>query len=209
MAKLGMRTMNEMVGRSEFLKVDEALRSPKTAHLDLSPILKPAHEMRPGAATYKVRQQDHKLYVRLDNKFIDEAEPAIQQGIPVSIDCEVVNTDRALGTTLSYRVSKKYGEAGLPRDTIHINMKGSAGQSLGAFLAPGITIELEGDANDYVGKGLSGGRLIVYPPRNSPFKPEENIIVGNVCLYGATTGQVYLNGIAAERFAVRNSGTSM
>ncbi|KAJ9100737.1 glutamate synthase [NADH] [Naganishia cerealis] len=206
MAQLGMRTMNEMVGRAEFLKVDESVRTPKTAHLDLSPILKPAHEMRPGAATYKVRQQDHKLYVRLDNKFIDEAEPAILQGIPVSIDCEVVNTDRALGTTLSYRVSKKYGEAGLPRDTIHINMKGSAGQSLGAFLAPGITIELEGDANDYVGKGLSGGRLIVYPPKNSPFKAEENIIVGNVCLYGATSGHVYLNGVAAERFAVRNSG---
>lgn len=208
MAKLGIRTLNEMVGRSELLKVDEALRTPKTAHLDLSPILKPAHEMRPGAATYKVRQQDHKLYVRLDNKFIDEAEPAIQQGIPVSIDCEVVNTDRALGTTLSYRVSKKYGEAGLPRDTIHINMKGSAGQSMGAFLAPGITMELEGDANDYVGKGLSGGRLIVYPPKNSPFKPEENVIVGNTCLYGATSGQAYFNGIAAERFAVRNSGKS-
>lgn len=208
MAKLGIRTLNEMVGRTEFLKVDESVRTPKTAHLDLSPILKPAHEMRPGAATYKVRQQDHRLYVRLDNKFIDEAEPAILHGIPVSIDCEVVNTDRALGTTLSYRVSKKYGEAGLPRDTIHINMKGSAGQSLGAFLAPGITIELEGDANDYVGKGLSGGRLIIYPPKNSPFKAEENIIVGNVCLYGATSGQVYFSGIASERFAVRNSGAN-
>jgi glutamate synthase (NADPH/NADH) len=206
MAKLGIRTINEMVGRSDFLKVDESLRTPKTAHLDLSPLLKPAFEMRPGAATYKSRQQDHKLYVRLDNKFIDEAEPAITQGIPVSIDCEVVNTDRALGTTLSYRVSKKYGEAGLPRDTIHINMKGSAGQSLGAFLAPGITIELEGDANDYVGKGLSGGRLIVYPPKESPFKAEENIIVGNVCLYGATSGYAFFNGVAAERFAVRNSG---
>merc|ERR1712093_494524 len=121
-------------------------------------------------------------------------------------ECEVVNTDRALGTTLSNKVSKKYGEAGLPKDTIHINMKGSAGQSLGAFLAPGITIELEGDANDYVGKGLSGGRLIVYPPKVSSFKSEENIIVGNVCLYGATSGEVYFRGIAAERFAVRNSG---
>ncbi len=119
--------------------------------------------MRPGAATYKVRQQDHKLYVRLDNKFIDEAEPALTQGLPVQIDCDVVNTDRALGTTLSYRVSKLYGEEGLPRDTIHINAKGSAGQSLAAFLAPGITIELEGDTNDYAGKGMSGGRLIVLP----------------------------------------------
>jgi glutamate synthase (NADH) len=206
MAKLGFRTINEMIGRTDMLKVDESLRTPKTAHLDLSPILKPAYQMRPGAATYKVRQQDHKLYVRLDNKFIDEAESAINDGIPVSIDCEVVNTDRALGTTLSYRVSKKYGEAGLPRDTIHINMTGSAGQSLGAFLAPGITIELEGDANDYVGKGLSGGRLIIYPPKASPFQAEENIIVGNVCLYGATSGHAFFSGVAAERFAVRNSG---
>lgn len=108
---------------------------------------------------------------------------------------------RALGTTLSNHVSKRYGEEGLPKDTIHINAKGSAGQSLGAFLAPGITIELEGDANDYVGKGLSGGRLIVYPPKASTFKAEENVIIGNVCLYGATSGQAYFRGIAAERFA--------
>ncbi|PWN39322.1 putative glutamate synthase [Ceraceosorus guamensis] len=206
MAKLGLRTVNEMVGRSDLLKVDESLRTVKTAKLDLSPLLKPAWKMRPGAATYKVRQQDHRLYVRLDNKFIDEAEPALSQGLPVQIECDVVNTDRALGATLSYRVSKLYGEEGLPRDTIHINAKGSAGQSCGAFLAPGITFELEGDANDYVGKGMSGGRLIVYPPKNSQFKAEENIIVGNVCLYGATSGNAYFRGIAAERFAVRNSG---
>lgn len=209
MAKLGFRTINEMVGRADYLCVDETLRTPKTQHLDLAPILKPAHLMRTDVATYRVRPQDHKLYVRLDNKFIDEAEPAISKGLPVEIDCDVVNTDRALGTTLSYHVSKKYGEAGLPRDTIHINMKGSAGQSLGAFLAPGITIELEGDANDYVGKGLSGGRLIVYPPKSSPFKAEENIIIGNVCFFGATSGQAFVRGIAAERFAVRNSGASL
>jgi len=209
MAKLGFRTINEMVGRADRLVVDETLRTPKTAHLDLSAILKPAHLMRSDVATYRVRSQDHKLYVRLDNKFIDEAEPALQKGLPVEIDCEVVNTDRALGTTLSYHVSKKYGEAGLPRDTIHINMKGSAGQSLGAFLAPGITIELEGDANDYVGKGLSGGRLIVYPPKQSSFKAEENIIIGNVCFFGATGGQGFIRGIAAERFAVRNSGATL
>ncbi|WWD00785.1 hypothetical protein V866_007720 [Kwoniella sp. B9012] len=209
MAKLGFRTINEMVGRADMLMVDESLRTPKTALLDLSPILKPAHLLRTDVATYKVRAQDHKLYVRLDNKFIDEAEPALQKGLPVTIDCDVVNTDRALGTTLSYHVSKRYGEAGLPRDTIHINMKGSAGQSLGAFLAPGITIELEGDANDYVGKGLSGGRLIVYPPKSSPFKAEENIIIGNVCFFGATSGQGFIRGIAAERFAVRNSGATL
>jgi len=208
MAKLGFRTINEMVGRADMLKVDDKLRTPKTRHLDLSAILKPAWQMRPGAATYRVRQQDHKLYIRLDNKFIDESEPALTKGLPVRIECNVINTDRALGTTLSYRVSKLYGEEGLPRDTIHISMKGSAGQSCGAFLAPGITIELEGDANDYVGKGLSGGRLIVYPPRQAPFKAEENVIIGNVCLYGATSGEAFIRGIAAERFAVRNSGAN-
>ncbi|KZT28486.1 NADPH-dependent glutamate synthase [Neolentinus lepideus HHB14362 ss-1] len=206
MAKLGFRTINEMVGRADMLKVDEKLRTPKTAHLDLSAILKPAWQMRPGAATYRVRQQDHKLYIRLDNKFVDEAEPALTKGLPVHIECDVTNTDRALGTSLSYRVSKLYGEEGLPKDTIHIRMTGSAGQSLGAFLAPGITLELEGDANDYVGKGLSGGRLVVYPPKQSTFKAEENIIIGNVCLYGATSGEAFVRGIAAERFAVRNSG---
>ncbi|WFD33348.1 alanine dehydrogenase [Malassezia cuniculi] len=206
MARLGLRTINEMVGRSDLLRVDESLRTPKTKNLDLSALLKPAHEMRPGAATYKVRQQDHKLYIRLDNKFIDEADPALTRGLPVKIDCQVVNTDRALGTTLSYKVSKLFGEEGLPRDTIHINAKGSAGQSCGAFLAPGITLELEGDANDYVGKGLSGGRLIVYPPKVSSFKADENVIVGNTCLYGATSGYAYFSGMAAERFAVRNSG---
>ncbi|KAI0273665.1 NADPH-dependent glutamate synthase [Gloeopeniophorella convolvens] len=208
MAKLGFRTINEMVGRADMLKVDEGRRTPKTKHLDLSAILKPAWQMRRGAATYRVRQQDHKLYIRLDNKFIDESEPSLTKGLPVHIECDVTNTDRALGTTLSYRVSKLYGEEGLPKDTIHISMKGSAGQSCGAFLAPGITIELEGDANDYVGKGLSGGRLIVYPPRQSQFKAEENVIIGNVCLYGATSGEAFIRGIAAERFAVRNSGAN-
>lgn len=208
MAKLGFRTINEMVGRADMLRVNEKLRTPKTAHLDLSAILKPAWQMRPGAATYRVRQQDHKLYIRLDNRFIDEAEPALLKGLPVHIECEVTNTDRALGTSLSYKVSKLYGEEGLPKDTIHICMKGSAGQSCGAFLAPGITIELEGDANDYVGKGLSGGRLIVYPPKQSSFKAEENIIIGNVCLYGATNGEAFIRGIASERFAVRNSGAN-
>ena len=206
MAKLGFRTINEMVGRADMLKIDEASRTPKTRYLDLSSMLKPAFQMRPGASTHRIRAQDHKLYIRLDNKFIDESEPALGKGLPVQIECDVINTDRALGTTLSYRVSKLWGEEGLPKDTIHIKMKGSAGQSLGAFLAPGITIELEGDSNDYVGKGLSGGRLIVYPPKGSKFKAEENIIVGNVCLYGATGGEAFIRGVAAERFAVRNSG---
>ncbi|EHS64131.1 glutamate synthase (NADPH/NADH) small chain [Puccinia graminis f. sp. tritici CRL 75-36-700-3] len=206
MAKLGFRTLNEMVGRTDLLKVDETLRNPKTVNIDLSAVLKPAWKMRPGVATFKTKQQDHKMYTRLDNKFIDEAEPALAKGLPVRIKADVKNTDRALGTSLANRVSKAYGEQGLERDIIHVDLRGSAGQSLGAFLAPGITLELEGDANDYVGKGLSGGRLIVYPPRSSPFKAEENVIVGNVCLYGATSGKAFFRGIAAERFAVRNSG---
>ncbi|KAF9334403.1 glutamate synthase [NADH] [Podila minutissima] len=208
MAKLGFRTINEMVGRTDVLVVDEARRNPKTANIDLSPILTPAHTLRPGAATFNVRKQEHMHHTRLDNKFISEAQEALNTGRRVELEGRVVNTDRALGTTVSYHVSSKYGENGLPDDTIHINLKGSAGQSLGAWLAPGVTIELEGDSNDYVGKGLSGGRLIVYPPKVSTFKSEENVIIGNTCLYGATSGKAFFGGIAAERFAVRNSGAT-
>lgn len=208
MAQLGLRTVNEMVGRAELLKVREDLRTPKTQNIDLSLILTPAHSIRPGVATYNVRKQDHKLHTRLDNKLISESELALDKGLPCRIETDIVNTDRTLGATLSYRISKKYGEAGLPQDTIHVNIRGSAGQSFGAYLAPGVTLELEGDANDYVGKGLSGGRLIIYPPRSAVFKAEENILIGNVCLYGATSGTCYFRGVAAERFAVRNSGAN-
>ena len=208
MAALGIRTINEMIGMSELLRVREDLRTAKTENIDLSLILTPAHSLRPGVATYNVRKQDHKLHVRLDNKLLAESELSLEKGLPSRIECDIVNTDRALGATLSYKISKKYGEAGLPQDTIHVNLKGSAGQSFGAFLAPGVTLELEGDANDYVGKGLSGGRLIIYPPRAAVFKAEENILIGNVCLYGATSGTCYFRGVAAERFAVRNSGAT-
>ncbi|KAK4580263.1 glutamate synthase [NADH] [Recurvomyces mirabilis] len=208
MAKLGFRTVNEMVGRTEVLKVREDLRNAKTENIDLSLILTPAHTLRSGVATYNVRKQDHRLHVRLDNKLIAESETALEKGLPCRIECDIVNTDRALGATLSYQISKRYGEKGLPQDTIHANIRGSAGQSFGAMLAPGVTLELEGDANDYVGKMLSGGRLIVYPPRSAVFKAEENIIIGNVCLYGATSGTCFFRGVAAERFAVRNSGAT-
>ncbi|KAI4128454.1 MAG: hypothetical protein LQ338_002727 [Usnochroma carphineum] len=208
MAKLGFRTINEMVGHSELLQMREDLRSAKTENLDLGLILTPAHHLRPGVATYNVRKQDHKLHVRLDNKLIAESELALEKGLPCRIECDIVNTDRALGATLSYQISRRYGEAGLPQDTIHANIKGSAGQSFGAFLAPGVTLELEGDANDYVGKGLSGGRLIIYPPRAAVFRAEENVLIGNVCLYGATQGTCFFRGMAAERFAVRNSGAT-
>ncbi|TLD21457.1 hypothetical protein PspLS_09052 [Pyricularia sp. CBS 133598] len=208
MAKLGFRTINEMVGHAEMLKVRDDLRTNKTENIDLSLILTPAHKLRPGVATFNVRKQDHRLYVRMDNKLISEAELTLDKGLPSRIECDVVNTDRALGTSLSYQISKKYGEAGLPMDTVHVNIKGSAGQSFGAFLAPGVTLELEGDANDYVGKGLSGGRLVIYPPRSAVFKAEENVLIGNTCLYGATSGSCFFRGVAAERFAVRNSGAT-
>ena len=208
MSKLGFRTINEMVGHSEVLRVREDLRSAKTENIDLSLILTPAHSLRPGVATYNVRKQDHKLHTRLDNKLIAESELALEKGLPVRIECDIVNTDRAMGATLSYQISRRYGEAGLPQDTIHANIRGSAGQSFGAYLAPGVTLELEGDSNDYVGKGLSGGRLIIYPPRAAVFKAEENVLIGNVCLYGATSGTCFFRGMAAERFAVRNSGVT-
>ncbi|EEY21033.1 ferredoxin-dependent glutamate synthase [Verticillium alfalfae VaMs.102] len=192
MARLGFRTINEMVGHAEVLKVRDDLRNSKTQNIDLSLLLTPAHKLRPGVATFNVRKQDHKLHVRLDNKLISEAELTLDKGLPSRIECDIINTDRAMGTSLSYHISKRYGEAGLPLDTVHVNIKGSGGQSFGAFLAPGVTLELEGDSNDYVGKGLSGGRLIVYPPRNAVFKAEENIIIGNTCLYGATSGSCLL-----------------
>ncbi|KAI7903005.1 uncharacterized protein BX663DRAFT_509197 [Cokeromyces recurvatus] len=208
MSKLGFRTINDMVGHAEVLKFDNSLRTFKTANLDLSPILTPASALRSGVPTHNVAKQKHKLHTRLDNYLISEAEPIFEGCVKhVKIDTtEVVNTDRALGATLSYHISKRFGERGLPEDSIHAIFKGSAGQSLGAFLAPGIFFELEGDANDYVGKGLSGGKIVIYPPRCSSFKSEENVIVGNVCLYGATSGRAFFRGIAAERFCVRNSG---
>lgn len=206
MAKLGFRTVNDMVGHAEKLKVNESLRTYKTANLDLSPILTPASTLRPGVSNVCVTKQKHNLHVRLDNYLIEEAEPALANKEKVHIEADVINTDRALGTTLSYHVSKRHGENGLPADTIHVKLRGSAGQSLGAFLAPGIFFELEGDSNDYVGKGLSGGQIAIYPPKCSVFKSEENVIVGNVCLYGATSGKAFFRGIAAERFCVRNSG---
>ncbi|KAI8575052.1 hypothetical protein K450DRAFT_263550 [Umbelopsis ramanniana AG] len=208
MAKLGFRSINEMVGRTEMLRVNDSFRNYKTANIDLSPILTPASTLRPGVATYNVRKQNHNLHVRLDNFLIEEAQPALENKERVVIETDIVNTDRALGTTLSYYVSKRHGEHGLPHDTIHVKLKGSAGQSLAAFLAPGVFFELEGDANDYVGKGLSGGKIAIFPPKNSSFKSEDNIIIGNVCLYGATSGQAFFRGIAAERFCVRNSGAT-
>ncbi|CAI8496289.1 unnamed protein product [Hanseniaspora opuntiae] len=208
MAKLGFRTVDEMVGHSEKLK-RYAKTTTKNINIDLDPILTPAHTIRPGVATRYTKKLEDKMFARLDNKLIDEAEITLDKGLPVSIDASIINTDRALGATLSYRVSKRFGPQGLPQDTIVVNIKGSAGQSFGAFLAPGITFKLDGDANDYVGKGLSGGQIVIKPPKDAKFKSDENVIAGNTCFYGATSGKAFLSGCAGERFAVRNSGATI
>ncbi|KAK9291820.1 hypothetical protein L1049_019770 [Liquidambar formosana] len=208
MSQLGFRTIKEMVGRSDMLEVDKEVikNNEKLENIDLSLLLKPAAEIRPEAAQYCVQKQDHGLDMALDQKLTILSKAALEKGLPVYIETPICNVNRAVGTMLSHEVTKRYHMAGLPADTIHIKLSGSAGQSLGAFLCPGIMLELEGDSNDYVGKGLSGGKIVVYPPRRSQFDPKENIVIGNVALYGATSGEAYFNGMAAERFCVRNSG---
>jgi glutamate synthase (NADPH/NADH) large chain len=206
MAKLGFRTLDEAIGRVDVLAMDEAIKHWKSDGLDLSPILTPATKPRPEVEVRCTIAQDHGIDAVLDRKLIELAKPALQARQPVKVEQPIVNTDRAVGTMLSHEVSKSHGEKGLPDDTIHIKLHGHAGQSLGAWATWGVTLELEGDANDYVGKGLSGGKVIVYPPKQSKFTPEENILIGNVALYGATAGQAFFRGIAAERFCVRNSG---
>ncbi|CAA9213299.1 MAG: Glutamate synthase [NADPH] large chain [uncultured Chloroflexi bacterium] len=206
MAQLGVRTIDELVGRTDLLDATEALRWGKAAGLDLSPILVNAHELRPQAGTRCTIAQDHGLERALDHKLIAYSHDALVQKRPVSIQLPIRNVNRTVGTMLSYEIVTRHGAQGLEDGTIHARLTGSAGQSFGAWLAPGVTLELEGDANDYVGKGLSGGRVIVYPPKNASFVPEENIVIGNVALYGAVEGEAYFRGIAAERFCVRNSG---
>ena len=206
MASLGFRSINEMVGHVEVLEINEAVRHWKAKGLDLAPILTPAEGPHPDTVTTCTISQNHGLEEVLDNELIKKSIAAIHERIPTRFPMEIENIDRAFGTMLSHEVSKANGENGLPDDTIHIDVVGSAGQSLGAWLAPGVTIDLAGDANDYVGKGLSGGRIIIAPPEGSTFVPEENMIIGNVALYGATAGEAYFRGMAAERFCVRNSG---
>ncbi|WP_145267193.1 glutamate synthase large subunit [Calycomorphotria hydatis] len=206
MASLGFRTINEMVGHCELLEKDKSIDHPKAALIDLTKILTPARKPHPDVQVYCDRDQDHGLDIVKDNWLIEQAQPALTDGKAVEIECEIENIDRAFGTTLSHEVSKKWGVDGLPEDTIRIRCHGSAGQSVGAWGAKGVTIEVDGDANDYVGKGLSGAKIIIRPPAESTFVPEENIVIGNVALYGATEGELYARGIAAERFCVRNSG---
>jgi glutamate synthase (NADPH/NADH) large chain len=207
MAQLGFRKMDDMIGHVEHLDTRKAVDHWKAKGLDFSELLyNPPTPSR--VARRCTTKQDHGLDEALDYQLIDHAKAAINSLTPVDFNLPIRNTHRAVGAMLSGDIARKYGAAGLPTDTIRFKFNGSAGQSFGAFLAHGVTLELEGESNDYVGKGLSGGRLIVYPPKNSTFVPEDNILVGNVVLYGATSGEAFFNGKAGERFAVRNSGAS-
>jgi glutamate synthase domain-containing protein 3 len=207
MAQLGFRTMEEMIGRVDMLRPREGIDHWKAKYIDLSAILhSPAAPMRFGRRC--LIAQNHGLGDALDHELIRHANEAIEHGIPVEVALPIRNVHRAVGAMLSGEIARRYGSAGLPDDTIRVSFTGSAGQSFGAFLARGITLTLEGDANDYVGKGLSGGKIVVYPPRSSTSPPEEGAVVGNVVLYGATGGQAFFSGKAGERFAIRNSGAT-
>jgi glutamate synthase domain-containing protein 2/glutamate synthase domain-containing protein 3 len=207
MAELGFRKVGDMIGRVDLLDGGDAIDHWKARGIDLSHILfRP--DVPSSVATHCVQRQDHGLERALDNQLIEAAKPALEKGERVDLTFPVRNINRTVCTMLSAEVSRRFGERGLPPETINIKFNGAGGQSFGAFLANGIAVELEGDANDYFAKGMSGGRIIVYPPSNASFVPEENIIVGNVALYGATSGEVFLRGQAGERFCVRNSGAT-
>ena len=210
MAALGYTSVDELVGRSDLLVPDEnVLGSRSKLHgIDLARILTPSASIRPGAAVRNVSKQDHGLEQALDVALIAAAQPAIQGGALVDYSGVVSNVNRTVGTMLSHEITKKYGLEGLPPGTVNVKLAGSAGQSLGAFACRGVTLEVTGDANDYVGKGLSGGEIVVKPPAACDFAAEESIIIGNVALYGATSGKAFFRGVAAERFCVRNSGAS-
>jgi len=207
MAQLGFRKVDEMIGRVDMLEARKGVEHWKAKHIDLSFLLhNPPAPSRFGRRSQIL--QEHGLNNVLDHQLIEYAKDAIEKAAPVEFDLPIRNVHRTVGAMLSGEVARKYGSAGLPENTIKIHFSGSAGQSFGAFLARGITLMLEGDANDYTGKGLSGGRLIIYPSRRSKCVPEENTVVGNVILYGATSGEAYFNGKAGERFAIRNSGAT-
>ena len=207
MAALGFRTMDEMIGRVDTIEMRPAIDHWKASGLDFSAVLHNPHV--PGrVGRRRLKEQDHGLDQALDHELIRQAEGALKHRTPVQFRADIRNVHRAVGTMLSGEVARCYGSQGLPDDTVQITFTGAAGQSFGAFLAHGITLRLEGEANDYVGKGLSGGRLAVYPPAGSAFAPEANILIGNTVLYGATSGEAYFSGVAGERFGVRNSGAT-
>ncbi|MGN6115916.1 MAG: glutamate synthase-related protein, partial [Nitrobacter sp.] len=205
MASLGYRSFNEMVGQVQMLDHTALVSHWKAKGLDFSKLFYRQKEA-PGQKIYHAEPQNHHLEKVLDRSLIAQAKPALDRGAPVKIEAEINNTDRSAGAMLSGAVAKIYGHAGLPLDTIHVHLKGTAGQAFGAWLGRGVTFDLEGEGNDYVGKGLSGGRIIVRPPAISGIVPEESIIVGNTVMYGAIEGECYFHGVAGERFAVRNSG---
>jgi len=205
MAELGFRKFEEMIGRVERLQVRKAIDHWKAKGLNLEPILQPVDRSN-GFPLRCVRPQDDKHRDHLDWEILPRVKPALNHGERIRLEMPIRNVHRTVGTILSFHVLKRYGARGLPEGTVHLVFRGTAGQSFGAWLAPGITLQLIGDANDYLGKGLSGGRIIVQTPPEAPFNPAQNIIVGNTVLYGATKGEVYINGLAGERFAVRNSG---
>jgi glutamate synthase (NADPH/NADH) large chain len=205
MAALGFRTLDQMIGRAECIDFEPARDHWKAKGLDLTPVLY-VPDVPPDVARRNTCKQDAGLASVMDHTLIANAAPALDYRAPVEFSMPIRNTDRTTGTMLGYEVTKRFGGNGLPDDTIRVRFTGSAGQSFGAFIPRGITLELEGEANDFVGKGLSGGRLIVKPPADAAFAAEENVIIGNVALYGATGGTAFVRGIAGERFAVRNSG---
>ena len=209
MSELGFRSVEEMIGRVDCLEADNAVDHWKRNGLDFSNILQPAQKIFDNTEVFHTQSQDHGLDKALDNVLISKSKHAIETGAKVTLEEKILNTNRVVGTMLSNEVAKIWEDKGLPEDTINIKLNGSAGQSFAAWLVKGITMTLEGDANDFVGKGLSGGKLIIYPPKNSSFKAENNILLGNVALYGATEGEAYFRGIAAERFCVRNSGATV
>ena len=208
MADLGIRTLNEMVGRVDLLEMEDAINHWKAKGLDLTQLLTPAEIPDEFLGTYAIHDQDHQLDRALDNQLMQLAQSAIDRGEKVHAELPIVNTNRVVGAMLSNKIIREVGPDMLPEDTIHFKLNGSAGQSLGCWLAKGVTLEVEGDANDFTGKGLSGGKVIVYPPKESQFQAEDNILIGNVALYGATSGEAYFRGVAAERFCVRNSGAT-
>ena len=208
MADLGFKTVNEMIGRVDMLEMNQAIEHWKQGTINLDALLTPAQKPHANTDTYQTEIQDHQLELQLDNTLFEQAKPVIDSAENVQITSKITNVDRAVGAMLSSRLVKARGGNTLADDSVHVKFTGSAGQSLGAFTAKGITLEVEGDANDYVGKGLSGGKVIVYPPKNSTFNAEDEIIAGNVCGYGATGGEIYLSGCVSERFCVRNSGVT-
>ncbi|MBC8096418.1 MAG: glutamate synthase subunit alpha, partial [Akkermansiaceae bacterium] len=208
MARLGFRTVEEMIGRTDRLVPWKAIEHWKARGLDITPILHQP-DMGPEVGRFRQMDQDHGLEKSLDlTRILEACKPALERGEKVKAEFPIINVNRVVGTITGSEITKKYGPAGLPEDTVQLKFYGSAGQSFGAFIPKGMTLELEGDANDYFGKGLSGGKLIVYPSKASTFVAEDNIIIGNVALYGATGGEIFVRGMAGERFGVRNSGVN-